>query len=211
MTKKEKGAEVVRILKDHYPDTCSLEAKKDYELLFATRLSAQCTDARVNQVTAVLYERYPTLESLAEADLEDLCTIVKPCGLFRTKANDIKNASIMLLEQYGGKVPDSMEELLKLPGIGRKTANLILGDIYKQPAYVCDTHCIRITGRLGLTNGSKDPLQVERQLREVLPPKESSDFCHRMVLFGRDTCTARSPKCDGCPLRKDCDTGKSIQ
>ena len=210
MTKKEKGAEVVRILKEHYPDTCSLEAQKDYELLFATRLSAQCTDARVNLVTAVLYDRYPTLESLASADLEDLCTIIKPCGLFRTKANDIKNASIMLLEQYGGKVPDSMDELLKLPGIGRKTANLILSDIYGHPAIVADTHCIRISNKLGLTTKDcgKDPYKVEMQLRKVLPPEESNDFCHRLVLFGRDVCSARSPKCEECPLSEICKNRK---
>ena len=202
MTKKEKGAEVVRILKEHYPDTCSLVAKKDYELLFATRLSAQCTDARVNQVTAVLYEKYPTLESLASADLEDLCTIVKPCGLFRTKANDIKNASIMLLEQYDGKVPDSMEELLKLPGIGRKTANLILSDIYGHPAIVADTHCIRISNKLELTTKDcgKDPYNVEMALKKVIEPAEQASLCHRFVHFGRDICTARSPQCSICPL-----------
>ena len=205
MTKKEKGAEVVRILKEHYPDTCSLEAQKDYELLFATRLSAQCTDARVNLVTAVLFERFPTLEALAAADIEELCTIIKPCGLFRTKANDIKNASIMLLEQYGGKVPDSMEELLKLPGIGRKTANLILSDIYGHPAIVADTHCIRISGLLGLTDGTKDPAKVEQQLRAILPPEESNDFCHRLVLHGRAVCIARRPQCQDCVLRPWCD------
>lgn len=206
MTKKEKGAEVVRILKEHYPDTCSLVAQKDYELLFATRLSAQCTDARVNLVTAVLYDRYPTLESLASADIEDLCAIVKPCGLFRTKANDIKNAAIMLLEQYGGKVPDSMEELLKLPGIGRKTANLILSDIYGQPAIVADTHCIRISNKLGLTTKDcgKDPYKVEMALKKVIEPQEQASLCHRFVHFGRDICTARSPQCGICPLNHLC-------
>ena len=206
MTKKEKGAEVVRILKEHYPDTCSLEAQKDYELLFATRLSAQCTDARVNLVTAVLFERFPTLEALAAADIEEHCTIIKPCGLFRTKANDIKNASIMLLEQYGGKVPDSMEELLKLPGIGRKTANLILSDIYGHPAIVADTHCIRISGKLGLTTKDcgKDPYKVEMALKKVIAPEEQDSLCHRFVHFGRDVCTARSPRCDVCPLSHLC-------
>jgi len=206
MTKREKGAEVVRILKDHYPDTCSLVAQKDYELLFATRLSAQCTDARVNLVTKELYSRFPTLEALAGADLEELCTIVKPCGLFRTKANDIKNASIMLLEQYGGKVPDTMEELLKLPGIGRKTANLILSDIYGQPAIVADTHCIRITNLLGLTTKDcgKDPYKVEMALKKVIEPAEQASLCHRFVHFGRDICTARSPQCSICPLNHLC-------
>ena len=206
MTKKEKGAEVVRILNEHYPDTCSLDAKKPYELLFATRLSAQCTDARVNQVTAVLFERYPTLETLAAADLEDLCEIVKPCGLFRTKANDIKNASIMLLQQYDGIVPDSMEELLKLPGIGRKTANLILSDVYGHPAIVADTHCIRISNKLGLTSKDcgKDPYKVEMALKKVIEPSEQASLCHRFVHFGRDICTARSPQCGICPLNYLC-------
>ena len=206
MTKKEKGAEVVRILKDHYPDTCSLEAKKPYELLFATRLSAQCTDARVNLVTAVLYDRFPTLEALASADLEELCEIIKPCGLFRTKANDIKNAAIMLLEQYNGVVPDTMEDLLKLPGIGRKTANLILSDVYGHPAIVADTHCIRISNKLGLTTKDcgKDPYKVEMALKKVIEPTEQASLCHRFVHFGRDVCTARNPQCSICPLNHLC-------
>ena len=162
MKSKAAVRRIVEELKVLYPNArCSLEYKKDYELLFAVRLSAQCTDARVNMVTPSLYQKFPT------------------------------------------------EELTALPGIGRKTANLILGDIYGQPAYVCDTHCIRITGRLGLTDGSKDPLSVEKQLRAILPPEESNDFCHRLVLFGRDRCTARKANCDGCPLRKDCDYGKA--
>ena len=206
MTKKEKGAEVVRILKDHYPDTCSLEAQKPYELLFATRLSAQCTDARVNLVTAVLYDRFPTLEALASADLEELCEIIKPCGLFRTKANDIKNAAIMLLEQYNGVVPDTMEDLLKLPGIGRKTANLILSDVYGHPAIVADTHCIRISNKLGLTTKDcgKDPYKVEMALKKVIEPTEQASLCHRFVHFGRDICTARNPQCSICPLNHLC-------
>ena len=206
MTKKEKGAQVVAILKEHYPDTCSLEAQKPYELLFATRLSAQCTDARVNLVTAVLYERFPTLEALASADPEELCEIIKPCGLFRTKANDIKNASIMLLEQYGGVVPDTMDELLKLPGIGRKTANLILSDVYGHPAIVADTHCIRISNKLGLTTKDcgKDPYKVEMALKKVIEPTEQASLCHRFVHFGRDICTARNPQCSVCPLNHLC-------
>ena len=153
---------------------------------------------------ARLFERFPTLESFAEADPKEVGEYIHSCGFYNGKARDMVLCAQRLLSDFGGKVPGTMEELTGLPGVGRKTANLILGDIYGQPAYVCDTHCIRITGRLGLTDGSKDPLQVERQLRQVLPPEESSDFCHRMVLFGRDTCTARAPKCGGCPLEKDC-------
>ena len=211
MDMKSKAAvkRIIEKLKELYPEgLCSLEYAKDYELLFAVRLSAQCTDARVNQVTPALFARFPTLESFAEADPAEVGRYIHSCGFYNSKSKDLVNCAKELLERFDGKVPGTMEELVSLPGVGRKTANLILGDIYKQPAYVCDTHCIRITGRLGLTDGSKDPLQVERQLRQVLPPEESSDFCHRMVLFGRDTCTARSPKCEGCPLKKDCDAGK---
>lgn len=205
MTKKQKGAAVVEILKKHYPDTCSLVAQKDYELLFATRLSAQCTDARVNIVTKVLFERFPTLESIAEADLEELCEIVKPCGLFRTKAMDLKMAAHMLISEHGGKVPDTMEELLRLPGVGRKTANLILSDLYGQPAVVADTHCIRISNRLGLVTGcGTDPYKVEMALKKVIEPTEQASLCHRFVHFGRDICSARSPKCDVCPLSHLC-------
>ena len=207
---EEKVAAIIEKLEERYPDAlCALHYGKDYELMIAVRLSAQCTDARVNLVTPALFAAYPTLEAMASADIADVETYIHSCGFYNGKAKDLVYCAKMLLERFDGKVPGSMDELVSLPGVGRKTANLILGDIYKQPAYVCDTHCIRITGRLGLTNGSKDPLQVERQLREVLPPKESSDFCHRMVLFGRDTCTARSPKCEACPLKKDCDMGKS--
>ena len=194
------------ILKERYPDTCSLVAEKDYELLFSTRLSAQCTDARVNLVTKELYARYPTLQALAEADLEELCAIVKPCGLFRTKANDIKNSAKLLLERFGGRVPDTMEELLTLPGVGRKTANLILSDIYGKPAIVADTHCIRISSRLGLVPPAcgKDPYKVELALKQVVEPAEQASLCHRFVHFGRDICTARSPRCAECPLRELC-------
>ena len=193
-----------------YPDAvCSLTYQKDYELLFATRLSAQCTDARVNQVTPELFSTYPTLEALAEASVEDVGRIIHSCGLYQTKARDLVACARMLLEQHGGKVPDTMEALTALPGVGRKTANLVLGDIFHKPAVVADTHCIRITGRLGLTDGSKDPVQVEKQLRAVLPPEESSDFCHRMVLHGRAACMARGPVCDRCLLKKDCDFAKA--
>ena len=205
-------SDIIEELKRLYPEAaCSLpfDPDKAYELLFSVRLAAQCTDARVNMVTPVLYARFPTLEALAAASEEEVGEIIHSTGFWRAKARDIVAASRMLVEEYGGRVPDSMEELLRLPGVGRKTANLILGDVYGREGYVCDTHCIRITGRLGITDGSKDPLQVEKQLREALPPKESNNFCHRMVLFGRDTCTARSPKCQGCPLAKDCDTAKA--
>ena len=209
MKSKAAVKRIIEKLKELYPESlCSLEYEKDYELLFAVRLSAQCTDARVNQVTPALFARFPTLESFAEADPAEVGQYIHSCGFYNGKSKDLVNCAKMLLERFDGKVPGTMEELVSLPGVGRKTANLILGDVYKQPAYVCDTHCIRITGRLGLTDGSKDPLQVERQLRQVLPPQESSDFCHRMVLFGRDTCTARSPKCQDCPLQADCDMNK---
>lgn len=202
---------IIEALREIYPGArCSLQYKRDYELLFAVRLSAQCTDARVNQVTPSLYARFPSLESLAEADPKEVGTYIHSCGFFNGKARDIVSCAQKLLSDFDGKVPGTMEELVSLPGVGRKTANLILGDVFHQPAYVCDTHCIRITGRLGMTDGSKDPLRVERQLRQCLPAAESSDFCHRIVLFGRDICTARSPKCMSCPLKMDCDTGKRL-
>ncbi len=202
---KTRAAEIVDRLERVYPEAqCSLVYEKPYELLISVRLSAQCTDARVNIVTKELFKRFPTLERFANADVSEVEKIVMPCGLFRTKAKSIVELSKMLLEKFGGRVPDTMEELLQLPGVGRKTANLILGDVYKQPAVVTDTHCIRICGRLGLSEG-KDPPKVEKQLREVLPMERASDFCHRLVNFGRDTCTARSPKCRGCPLADLCE------
>ena len=202
---KEKVSAIIAALKERYPDAlCALQYEKDYELMIAVRLSAQCTDARVNLVTPALFAAYPTLESIAQADVADIETYIHSCGFYRQKAKDIVYACQMLLTQYDGKVPGTMEALLKLPGVGRKTANLLLGDIYAVPgSVVCDTHCIRICGRLGLSQG-KDPEKVERQLRAILPPEESSDFCHRIVLFGRDLCTARNPKCDGCPLAVHC-------
>ena len=202
---KEKAREVIEILKTVYPEApCALHYSKDYELMIAVRLSAQCTDARVNLVTPALFAAYPTLEAMANADIEKVEEFVHSCGFYRQKAKDIVLACQMLLEKHDGKVPNSMESLLKLPGVGRKTANLLLGDLYGKPgSVVCDTHCIRICGRLGFTQ-SKDPEKVERQLRDILPPEESSDFCHRIVLFGRDTCIARSPKCEGCPLAVHC-------
>ena len=198
---------IVEELKVLYPDSiCSLEYQKDYELLFSVRLAAQCTDERVNKVTPALYARFPTLEALANADIAEVEEYIHSTGFFRAKAKDIVLASQMLIRDYGGRVPDTMEDLLKLPGVGRKTANLILGDVYKTPGVVvADTHCIRITGLLGLTDGTKDPAKVETQLRAVLPPEESNDFCHRMVLHGRAVCIARRPQCTQCTLRPWCD------
>ena len=198
---------IVEELKVLYPDgLCSLEYKKDYELLFSVRLAAQCTDERVNKVTPALYKRFPTLESLAGAEVSEVEEYIHSTGFFRAKAKDIVLASQMLLRDYGGRVPGTMEELLKIPGVGRKTANLILGDVYHTPGVVvADTHCIRITGLLGLTDGTKDPAKVEQQLRKVLPPEESNDFCHRMVLHGRAVCVARRPQCQDCTLRPWCD------
>ena len=204
---------IIEELKKLYPDSlCSLDYGKDYELLFSVRLAAQCTDERVNQVTPALFARFPTLESLAGADVAEVEQYIHSTGFFRAKARDIVLASQMLLRDYGGRVPDTMEELLKLPGVGRKTANLILGDVYHTPGVVvADTHCIRITGLLGLTDGTKDPAKVESQLREVLPPEESNDFCHRMVLHGRAVCIARRPQCQSCTLRPWCDHFTKIQ
>ena len=200
---------IIEELKKLYPDAiCSLDYRKDYELLFSVRLAAQCTDARVNLVTPALFERFPSLEAFAQATPEEVGEYVHSCGFWRAKARDIVGSAQMLLSDFGGKVPDTMEDLLRLPGVGRKTANLILGDVYGKEGYVCDTHCIRITGRLGITDGSKDPLKVEQQLRKVIPPEESSDFCHRMVLHGRALCMARGPKCEECPMRELCDYGK---
>ncbi len=201
----EKVSAIIDILKARYPDApCALHYEKDYELMIAVRLSAQCTDARVNLVTPHLFAAYPTLEAMAAADITDVEKIVHSCGFYKHKARDIVLACQMLLAEYGGKVPDTMEELLKLPGVGRKTANLLLGDLYAEPgSVVCDTHCIRICGKLGLSEG-KDPEKVEKQLRAILPPEESSDFCHRIVLFGREICVARNPKCAECPLALQC-------
>ena len=211
MRVKKSISAIIEQLKVMYPGAeCSLDYKKDYELLISVRLAAQCTDARVNLVTPALFARFPTLESFAEADVDEVGEYVHSCGFWRAKARDIVLCAQMLLREYDGKVPDTMEELLKLPGVGRKTANLLLGDIYGKEGYVCDTHCIRITGRLGITDGSKDPLKVEMQLRKVIPPEESNDFCHRMVLHGRALCMARSPQCGLCPLAANCKYGKSV-
>ena len=207
MTKKERARAIVEALKALYPEgICSLNYPKPYELLFSVRLAAQCTDERVNMVTPALFARFPTLESLAGADVSEVEEYIHSTGFFRAKARDIVAASRMMLERFDGKVPDNMEDLLKLPGVGRKTANLILGDVYHVPGVVvADTHCIRISGKLGLTDGTKDPAKVEAQLRKILPPEESNDFCHRLVLHGRAVCTARKPDCQSCTLRPWCD------
>jgi endonuclease-3 len=202
---KEKVSAIIDVLKAHYHNpVCALHYSKDYELMIAVRLSAQCTDARVNLVTPHLFAAYPTLEAMAAAPIDHIEELVHSCGFYKHKARDIVLACQMLLSEYGGKVPDTMEALLKLPGVGRKTANLLLGDLYGVPgSVVCDTHCIRICGKLGLSEGT-EPEKVERQLRAILPPEESSDFCHRIVLFGRETCVARNPKCGECPLAIHC-------
>ncbi len=201
----EKANAIIDILKNRYPEApCALHYGADWQLMIAVRLSAQCTDARVNLVTPHLFAAYPTLEAMAGADISHVEQLVHSCGFYKHKARDIVLACQMLLTDYDGKVPDTMEKLLRLPGVGRKTANLLLGDLYAEPgSVVCDTHCIRICGRLGLSKG-KEPEKVERQLRAILPPEESSDFCHRIVLFGRDCCTARGPKCGECPLTIYC-------
>ena len=204
MTKKQRALAAVDALKTLYPEAvCSLTAENPLQLLIATRLSAQCTDARVNLVTPALFARFPTLDSLADADPDEVGDYIRSCGLYKTKARDIVAMCQMLREVYGGRIPDTVEELTKLPGVGRKTANLICGDVYGKPAVVADTHCIRISGRLGLTD-SKDPYKVEMQLKKLLPPEESNNFCHRLVHFGRDVCSARTPTCGVCPLRAVC-------
>lgn len=206
MERKERAIKIVEALKGIYPEAlCALHSEKDYELMIAVRLSAQCTDERVNLITPALFEKYPTLEAFAGADVTDMEEMVHSCGFYKHKARDIILACQALLRDHNGRVPNDMDALLKLPGVGRKTANLLLGDLYGVPgSVVCDTHCIRICGKLGLTDGSKDPAKVEVQLREVLPPEESSDFCHRIVLHGRAVCTARKPDCEHCTLRHWC-------
>lgn len=207
MKKKKDILAIIEELKRLYPEAiCSLNYEKPYELMFATRLAAQCTDERVNKVTPGLYGRFPTLEALAGADVSEVEELIHSTGFFRAKARDIVASANMLLEVYGGVVPDNMDDLLKLPGVGRKTANLILGDVYRKPGVViADTHCIRLSGRLGISDGTKDPAKVEEQLRKSVPPEESNDLCHRLVLHGRAVCMARSPECENCTLRPWCD------
>lgn len=206
MTLKQQVQGIITELKKLYPAAeCALHYAEPYQLLFATRLAAQCTDARVNIITKTLYKKYPTLQAFADADIEELEQDVKPCGFYHHKARDLKACASMLLEAYDGVVPDTMEELLKLPGIGRKTASLILGDIYHKPAIVADTHCIRLSNKLGLTN-SKDPKKVEFQLRDIIPSEEQCMLCHRFVWHGRAVCSARNPKCGECTLAPYCKT-----
>ncbi len=211
MTVKQRAALAVSRLESAYPGAvCSLNADKPHELLIATRLSAQCTDARVNRVTEKLFVKYPTVDAFANADVGDIEDIIRPCGLYKTKARDIVAMCGILQREYGGRVPDEMDELLKLPGVGRKTANLVLGDVYKKPAVVCDTHCIRITNRLGLCD-TKDPVKCENRLKEILDPEKSNDFCHRLVLHGRAVCGARSPKCEESCLWDICEENAKNQ
>ncbi|MBQ7810832.1 MAG: endonuclease III [Clostridia bacterium] len=204
MTLKETALNAIEMLKIKYPDAiCSLVYSDPFELLVATRLSAQCTDARVNMVTPALFERFKGVDAFAEADVEEVGEYIKSCGLYKTKAKDLVKMAQQLRENYNSQVPDTIEALTTLSGVGRKTANLIVGDVFGKPAVVVDTHCIRITRRLGLHN-EKDAGKIEKILKNILPPEESNDFCHRLVLFGREICTARSPKCDTCPLADFC-------
>lgn len=209
MTKKQRALLCIEALEKEYPDAlCSLEASNPLELLIATRLSAQCTDARVNLVTPALFSKYPTLEDYCNAKVEDIEEIIHSCGFYRAKAKDILGMALKIRDDFGGEVPDSIEKLTSLPGVGRKTANLIMGDVYKQPAVVADTHLIRITNLLGLTD-SKDPFKVEMQLKKILPPEKSNDFCHRIVLHGRAVCIARRAACEKCCMRNFCKNAKT--
>ena len=209
METSERVAGIIAALKQEYPDAlCALHYGKDYELMIAVRLSAQCTDARVNLVTPALFARYPTLDAFAEADVAEVEGYVHSCGFYKHKAEDIVLACRMLRDEYGGKVPGTMEQLLRLPGVGRKSANLIRGDIFHLPAVVADTHCIRMANRIGFVTDTTDPVQVERALVKVLPPEESNDFCHRCVMHGRVVCTARKALCEVCCLQDVCRTGK---
>lgn len=204
MTEKERALLAVEALKNKYPDSlCSLNAENPLQLIIATRLSAQCTDARVNLVTPALFEKYKTVEDFASADVADVENIIHSCGFFRAKAKDIVEMSKKMISDFGGNVPDNIDDLTSLPGVGRKTANLIMGDVYGKPAVVADTHLIRISNLLGLV-ATKDPFKVEMKLRELLPPEESNDFCHRCVLHGRDTCVSGRPKCDECVMNSFC-------
>ena len=205
MRTPEQTAEIVARLEEAYPlADCTLDWGKDYELLFSVRLAAQCTDERVTMITPALFERYPTLKDFAEADVAEVEKYIRSCGFFHTKARDIVACAQVLLAKHGGKVPDNMDDLLALPGVGRKTANLILGDVFHAPgAVVVDTHCIRLSNRMGFVD-TKDPPKIEAALRAVLPPEKSSDFCHRLVLHGRAVCTARAPKCEGCCVAHVC-------
>ena len=204
MTKKERAARAVEILKEIYPEAvCSLTASNPFELLVAVRLSAQCTDARVNLVTPALFERYKTLEDYATADIKEVENYIRSCGFYKNKAESIIGMAQKILSDFGGEVPDNIDDLITLPGVGRKTANLIVGDVYGKEAIVVDTHCIRITNRIGLV-AEKDPAKIEFALKKIIPAEEGSDFCHRIVLFGRDVCSARKPLCDACKMAEIC-------
>lgn len=204
MTDKERALAAVDALKKEYPDAvCSLVYTQPLQLLIATRLAAQCTDARVNMVTPKLFDTYKTVDDFAQANVEDVQQLIKSCGLYKTKAKDIVAMCAALRDKFDGNVPDTVEQLVTLPGVGRKTANLVVGDIFNKPAVVVDTHCIRITSRLGF-HSIKDAAKIEKILRELLPPEESNDFCHRIVLHGRAVCTARSPKCSICCMQSIC-------
>ena len=204
MTKKERALRAVEILKARYPDAiCSLTYETPFQLLVAVRLSAQCTDARVNLVTPALFERYKTMQDFAEADVSEVEKYIHSCGFYKSKAQSIVGMAQKILDEFGGVVPDNIEDLITLPGVGRKTANLIVGDVYGKEAIVVDTHCIRITNRIGLV-AEKDPKKIEFALKKLVPPNEGSDFCHRIVLFGRDVCSARKPKCSECAMSEVC-------
>ncbi len=211
MEKKELALEVIRRLKEEYPlADCTLDYDHAWQLLVEVRLAAQCTDARVNVVVKELFAKYPDVISLAAAEPEEIEKIVRPCGLGRSKARDISACMRMLRDEYGGKVPDNFDALLKLPGVGRKSANLIMGDVFGKPAIVTDTHCIRLTNRIGLVDGIKDPKKVEMALWKIIPPEEGSDFCHRLVYHGREVCTARThPYCERCCLNDICVTAQN--
>ena len=206
MNQKKLALEIIERLKKEYPDAdCTLDYDDAWKLLVSVRLAAQCTDARVNVVVQDLYAKFPTMEALAAADVNEIEEIVRPCGLGKSKARDISLCMKMLMDDYGGRVPDDFDELLKLPGVGRKSANLIMGDVFGKPAIVTDTHCIRLTNRMGLVDGIKEPKKVEMALWKIIPPEEGSDFCHRLVYHGRDVCTARTkPYCDKCCLADIC-------
>lgn len=206
MTKKQRALAIIELLKEEYPDAdCTLDYDDAWKLLVSVRLAAQCTDARVNVVVQDLYAKYPTSKALSMATVEDIESIVKPCGLGHSKARDISACMKMLHEKYDGNVPDDFDELLKLPGVGRKSANLIMGDVFGKPAIVTDTHCIRLVNRFGLVDGIKEPKKVEMALWKLIPPEEGSDFCHRLVYHGRAVCTARTkPACDKCCLKDVC-------
>lgn len=206
MTKKQRALEVIERLKKRYPDAdCTLDYNQAWKLLVSVRLAAQCTDARVNIVVETLYDKYPTVKALAQASPEEIEEIVRPCGLGKSKARDISACMKILDEQYDGNVPDDFQALLKLPGVGRKSANLIMGDVFGKPAIVTDTHCIRLSNRIGLVDGIKDPKKVEMELWKIIPPEEGSELCHRLVYHGREVCTARTtPHCDRCCLADIC-------